>query len=204
MSIAQPGGIAPTATSRHAVALLATGGFLLLAGALFAAPFLLNTRTQENDVFLTNLFSAPLFSLLGTLLYLLALRRFGFSTALTILALVVSLIALTGWLWLPLFTTPSISLLALTLLADAALLFIVGALVAGTHRQWDAWTRGMALALVAGTALAVIYSYFGGQYLAIGETTSSLPPYLNEVTLIASVALAALVYWLGWLWGRSH
>jgi len=204
MSIAQPGGIAPAATSHHAVALLATGGFLLLAGALFAAPFLLNTGAQQNDVFLTNLFLAPLFSLLGSLLYIVALRRLGLSILLTFVLLLVSLIALTGWLWLPLSTTPSISLLALTLLADAALLFIVGALVAGTHRQWDAWTRGMALALVAGAALAVIYSYLGGQYLAFGETTSSLPPYLNEVTLIASVALAALVYWLGWLWGRSH
>jgi hypothetical protein len=204
MSIAQPGGIAPAATSRHAVALLATGGFLLLAGALFATPFLLNTGVQQNDVFLTNLFLAPLFSLLGSLLYVWALRRLGLSTALTIVAFLVSLIALAGGLWLLLFTMPSLSLVALTLLADAALLFIVGALVARTHRQWDAWTRGMALALVAGAALAVIYSFFGGRFLAFGETTSSLPPYLNEVTLIASGALAALVYWLGWLWGRSQ
>src|SRR5262245_49929138 len=69
MSIAQPGGIAP---SRHAVAQFATGGSLLIAGALFAAPFLLNGRALENDVFLSNLFLAPLISLLGSLLYLLA------------------------------------------------------------------------------------------------------------------------------------
>jgi len=65
MSIAQPGGIAPAARSRHTAAQLATGGFLLLAGAIFATPFLFNTRAQENDVFFANLFLAPLISLLG-------------------------------------------------------------------------------------------------------------------------------------------
>jgi hypothetical protein len=202
MSIAQPGGVARAATSRHVVAQLATGGFLLLAGALFATPFLLNDRAQQNDIFLTNLFLAPLISLLGSLLCLLALRRLGLTLPLVLALLVVNVAALTGWVWLPQFTTKSIPLVAVTLVADAALLFIIGALVAGARGQWGAWGGGAVLAAVAGGALAVIYFLFGDYFLAFGETSSSLPPALNVTTLIATVALGALVYWLGWLWGR--
>jgi hypothetical protein len=208
MSIAQPGGIAPAAPSRHAVAQLATGGFLLLAGALFATPFLLNSSATGNDVFLTNLFLAPLISLLGSLLYILALRRLGLSIALILLLIALNLAALTSWLWLPQVASNGVDLaigvlasLPVILLVDAALLFLIGALVARTHGQWDAWTRGILLALVTGGALAVVYSFFGGRYLAEGETTSRLPPYLNGVTLGATATLAALAYLLGWRWG---
>ena len=77
MSVAQPGGIAPGTASHHVIAQLAAGGFLLLAGALFAAPFLLDPRAGGNDVFGTNQVLAPLISLLGSVLYVLALRRLG-------------------------------------------------------------------------------------------------------------------------------
>jgi hypothetical protein len=211
MSIAQPGGIAPATPSRHAIAQLATGGFLLLAGALFAAPFLLNSGAQGNDVFLTNLFLAPLIALLGGLLYILALRRLGLSVVLVLILIAVNLAALTSWLWLPQVTSNGVALaigvlasLPVILLVDAALLFLLGALVAWTHGQWDAWTWGILLALVTGGALAVVYSFFGGQYLAFGEKTSSLPPYLNGVTLGATGALAALAYLLGWRWSRPQ
>jgi hypothetical protein len=60
------------------------------------------------------------------------------------------------------------------------------------------------LALVTGGALAVVYSFFGGQYLAAGEKTSSLPPYLNGVTLIATAALGVLAYLFGLLWGHTQ
>jgi hypothetical protein len=210
MSIAQQGGAVRSA-SPHAVAQLAVGGFLLLAGALFATPFLLNSRAQENEVFLINLFLAPLISLLGSLLYILAMRRLGLSVLLTIVLLALNLATLTSWLWLPQVASNGVVLaigilgvLPVMLLVDAALLFLIGALVAWTQRQWDAWTRGMLLALVAGSALAVVYSFFGGHYLAVGEKTSSLPPYLNATALIAAVALAALAYLLGWRWGRAQ
>jgi len=190
------------------VAQLATGGFLLLAGSLFAAPFLLNSGASGNDVFLTNLFLAPLISLLGSLLYILALRRLGLSFALMLILIAINLAALTSWLWLPQVTSNGDDLaigvlasLPVALLVDAALLFLIGALVARTHGQWDAWRRGISLALVTGSALAVVYSFFGGQYLAFGEKTSSLPPYLNGVALVATAALAALVYLFGWRWG---
>jgi hypothetical protein len=208
MSIAQPGGIAPAAPSRHIVAQLATGGFLLLAGALFALPFLLSSGATANDVFMSNLFLAPFISLLGSLLYILALRRLGLSFALMLILIAINLAALTSWLWLPQVASNGVELaigvlasLPVALLVEAALLFLVGALVARTHGQWDTWTRGILLALVTGGALAVVYSFFGGHYLADGETTSSLPPYLNEVTLGATVALASLAYVLGWRWG---
>jgi hypothetical protein len=211
MSIAQPGGIAPAVPSRHTVAQLATGGFLLLAGALFAAPFLLNDRAQGNDVFLTNLFLAPLISLVGSLLYILALRRLGLSIPLVLILILVNLAVLTSWLWLPQVTSQGVALaegvfaaLPVILLVDAALLFLVGALVAGARGQWGAWSQGLVLALVASVALTVIYYFFGGQYLAFGETSSSLPPYLNATALIATVALAVVVYLLGWRWGRAQ
>jgi hypothetical protein len=206
MSIAQQGG-ATRSASPHAVAQLATGGFLLLAGALFAAPFLLNSGASGNDVFMTNLVLAPLISLLGSLLYILALRRLGLSVSLILILIALDLAALTSWLWLPQVASNGVALaigvlasLPLILLVNAALLFLIGALVARTHGQWDAWTRGILLALVTGSTLAVVYSFFGGQYLAEGEKTSSLPPYLNAVTLIATAALAALTCILGWRW----
>jgi hypothetical protein len=209
MSIAQPGGIAPTAPSRHTVAQLASGGFLLFAGALFAAPFLLNAGASGNDVFLTNLFLAPLISLLGSLMYILALRRLGLSTALAIALLVANLAVLTSWLWLPQVTSHGVALaegvlagLPVILLVDAAFLLLVGALVARARGQWDVWTRGTLLAILAGSALAVVYSFFGGQYLAEGETSSSLPPYLNGIAFGAMVALSVAVYLFGWLWSR--
>ena len=210
MSIAQSSAPAQT-MSRHTVALLASGGFLLLAGALFATPFLLSSRAQENDVFLANLFLAPLISLLGGLLYIVALRRLGLSIVLMIALLTLDLAILTSWFWLPQISSNGVGLaigilglLPMILLVDAALLFIVGALVAGVRRQWNAWTQGMALALVTSSALAVVYSFFGGQYLAFGEKTSSLPPYLNAVTLIATAVLAILAYLIGWLWSRPR
>jgi hypothetical protein len=210
MTIAQQGAAARSA-SPHILAQLATGGFLLLAGALFAAPFLLNAGATGNDVFLINLFLAPLISLLGSLLYILALRHLGLSVALMLILIAVNLAALTSWLWLPQVTRNGVALaigvlasLPVILLVDAALLFLIGALLAGTHGQWDAWTRGILLALVTGSALAVVDSFFGGQYLAEGEKTSSLPPYLNATALIATAALAALAYLLGWRWGRAQ
>lgn len=204
MSIAQPSGIAPATPSRHALAQLATGGFLLLAGALFSAPFLLNGRAQENDVFFTNLFLAPLISLLGSILYLIALRGFGLSIAWLLALLVINVAALTGWLWLPQFTSQSISLVAVILAADAILLFSVGALLAAARGLAGPWALGLLLALLASAALAAIYYFFGGQYLAAGESSSSLPPYLNTITLAATAVLAVLTYLVGWLWGRAR
>jgi hypothetical protein len=204
MSIAQPSGIAPATPSRHTLAQLATGGFLLLAGALFSAPFLLNGRAQENDVFFTNLFLAPLISLLGSILYLIALRGFGLSIAWLLALLVINVAALTGWLWLPQFTSQSISLVAVILAADAILLFSVGALLAAARGLAGPWALGLLLALLASAALAAIYYFFGGQYLAAGESSSSLPPYLNTITLAATAVLAVLTYLVGWLWGRAR
>jgi hypothetical protein len=204
MSIAQPGGIAPAALSRYTVAQLASGGFLLLAGALFATPFLLNDRAQENDVFFGNLFLAPVISLVGSLLYLLALRRLGLSILPLLALLVLNVAALTGWLWIPISVPQRFMLIAMLLAGDAVLLFIVGALIAGTRGQLGSWAQAFVLALVAGAVLAVIYSFFGGQYLAFGETSSSLPPYLNGTALLATVGLAIAVYVFGWFWGRGR
>ncbi len=60
-------------SSRLAVVSLAMGGYLLLAGIVFQSPFLLASRAIQNDVFLTNLFIAPVYCALGGLLLLAGL-----------------------------------------------------------------------------------------------------------------------------------
>jgi hypothetical protein len=200
MSIAQPGGIAPASSSRRPVAQLATGGFLLLAGALFEAPFLLSSRAQQFDDFFTNLFLAPLFALVGSVFYLLALRRLGLSLAPLLALFLISLVAVTGIAWVPVSTPQRFLLIVALVMADAALLFIVGALVARARGLLGVWTQGLVLALVAAAALTVIYYFFGGQVLVFYELKPSLPPYLNGVTLGATAALAALAYLFGWRW----
>ncbi|HEU0028060.1 MAG TPA: hypothetical protein VFQ25_13175 [Ktedonobacterales bacterium] len=50
---------------RVASALLAAGGFALLAGAVFLLPFALSPYAIQNDVYMANLFLAPLFILAG-------------------------------------------------------------------------------------------------------------------------------------------
>jgi hypothetical protein len=62
----------------------------------------------------------------------------------------------------------------------------------------------LVLALVAGAALAAIYYFFGGQFLAFGETSSSLPPYLNVTALLATIGLGLAAYVLGWFWSRER
>jgi hypothetical protein len=181
---------------------------LLLAGALFELPFLLDGRAGGNDVFLINLLLSPFITLLGGLLYILALRRLGLSLGLMSLLLVLNLALLTSWLWLPQVTPQGVALAIAVLggipgilLLDAALLFAVGALVATRHAQRGVWTRAALLAITAGALLAVIYYFFGGSFLAYGETSRSLPPYLNGVVLEATLALTIVVYLLVWLWG---
>ncbi len=64
----------PTSTRggrRHALAPLAAGAYLLLAGAVFYSPFLLSPYAIQNDVFLSNYFASPAFAVLG-LLFILA------------------------------------------------------------------------------------------------------------------------------------
>ena len=110
--------------------------------------------------------------------------------------------AMTGWLWLPVSMPQRFALIAGLLLADAVLLFVVGALLAGSRGLLGPWATALVLALVAGAALTVIYYLFGGQFLMLGETSSSLPPYLNGTALLATVGLALAVYAFGWYWSR--
>lgn len=53
---------------RIGLALLATGGFLLLAGAVFLLPFALSPYPIQNDVYMSNLFLSPAMLLLGVIL----------------------------------------------------------------------------------------------------------------------------------------
>lgn len=61
-------GTGHSAGLRIGFALLATGGFLLLAGAVFLLPFALSPYAIQNDVYGYNLFLAPAMLLLGVVL----------------------------------------------------------------------------------------------------------------------------------------
>ena len=69
--------ISPPAPPARARVLIATGSFLVGAGDLFLAPFALNARAQQNDVFLGNLFVGLLACLLGGLLVAAGLTGLG-------------------------------------------------------------------------------------------------------------------------------
>lgn len=61
-------GTGHSAGLRMGFALLAAGGFLLLAGAVFLLPFALSRYAIQNDVYMSNLFLAPAMLLLGVVL----------------------------------------------------------------------------------------------------------------------------------------
>lgn len=67
-----------TSTTRHgvspmALALLATGGFIVLSAVIFLSPFVLSPYAIQNDVYMTNLFIGPLVLLVGGALVLISL-----------------------------------------------------------------------------------------------------------------------------------
>ncbi len=52
------------------LALLASGGFILLSAVLFLSPFVLSPYAMQNDVYMGNLFLGPPWFLLGAILFL--------------------------------------------------------------------------------------------------------------------------------------
>ncbi len=53
------------ARQRFVCALLAVGGYTLLAGGVFLLPFALSPNAIQNDVYMTNFFLSPLFLVVG-------------------------------------------------------------------------------------------------------------------------------------------
>jgi len=72
-----PGHTNPSGGGRASVALLALGGYFVLAGGIFYLPFALSPNAIQNDVYMTNLFLAPVFVLGGVLLLLVGLALFA-------------------------------------------------------------------------------------------------------------------------------
>jgi hypothetical protein len=52
------------------LALLASGGFILLSAVLFLSPFVLSSYANQNDVYMGNLFLSPPWFVLGAILFL--------------------------------------------------------------------------------------------------------------------------------------
>ncbi|MDE3228271.1 MAG: hypothetical protein KGO05_00190, partial [Chloroflexota bacterium] len=57
--------------ARAMVTLLALGGYLILTGLALLLPFGLSAYSIQNDVYMANLFLAPLFGLVGVILLLI-------------------------------------------------------------------------------------------------------------------------------------
>jgi hypothetical protein len=186
--------ISPPAPPASARMLIATGSFLVGAGDLFLAPFALNARAQQNDVFLGNLFVGLLACLLGGILVAAGLTGLGLRRrAAIVLALGQPLgaglaLALLGQIGVS--SMAALSVLAVVQTLGLALLGTALAVQAGRVR---AWGRLLALPGLGALLLTVAYLLVGGRYYAYGETVSSLPPYLNLPVFGLTLAVTAVV-----------
>lgn len=189
--------------SRYTTALLAVGAFMMFAGVAFVAPFLLSARAQENDVFLTNLFFAPVYYLIGSTLLILCFIALGLARRFAIILAIANPLGVIGSLWLvSIGGVTGYGALTVTLAVDAALLLGVSLLIALRSRHLGIWGEALTLA-AGGAAIATLaYAFFGSRYLAFGETSSALPPYLDLPIIGVTFALATGVFVLGWVWKR--
>src|SRR5262249_31402834 len=145
--------------SRATTAWLATGAYAMLAGAVFAAPFLLNARSQQNDVFFTNLFVAPALFSLGLIAFIASWHGLGLKGWSTVAVFAATQVLLAVLLFLlggrsGLAPLPA---LAAIQLADVPALVIVSSLIAGTRGHLDAWRRALLLAVAGAGAMTLIY-----------------------------------------------
>src|SRR4051812_2533664 len=86
--------------SRHTTALLAAGALMVFAGVIFVVPFLLSARAQENDVFFTNLFFAPVSYLIGSTLVICGSVALGLARRVALILVIANPLGVIGSLWL--------------------------------------------------------------------------------------------------------
>lgn len=188
--------------ARASVAGLATGGALMLSGAVFLIPFLVSDRAGQNDVFMGNLFLGPPFWLAGSTLLIASLAGLGLRAWMTVgLAVANLLLVSLAALVLSRGGLGGISGVAAVVVADVGALLVASALVAGTRGWWATWGRGMVLAAACAGIVTLAYVLLGGRYYAFGETSSSLPPYLEMPVVAIALGMGALAGALGWVWG---
>lgn len=187
-------------TSRRTRAHLAASLYVVLVSALFLLPFVVSERAQQNDVFLTNLFGGVAFFVVGSLW------------------LSFSVLTLGAWRWIPFaliaatFTGVLLAMwarrysgtdtLVPSVLLMAGALVLACTVLAALLRSWAAWWRAVALALLGLIVAGAVYYAIGGRYLAFGERTTSLPPYLTTTVVGVSVAIGLAVFVLATIGGE--
>jgi hypothetical protein len=194
----------PTSGQRAQVmasALFATAMFLMLSAVVFLTPFVVSPYAQQNDVYMGNLFLAPLIFLLGSILLLISLAALGLRTisasALAIVALLVAGSCALSTAGL------SFSVYAYLIMAAVVLFLLIGFAIAQAHGWLRLWSRGVLLALLGATALTLLYTFLGGHYTSFGNTSINWPPYLTAPILGATAGLAGAIFAVGWLWTKS-
>jgi hypothetical protein len=184
-----------------ASALFATAMFLMLSAIVFLTPFMVSPYAQQNDVYMGNLFIAPLLFLLGSILSLISLAALGLRTlsasALAIVSLLVAGSCALATAGLP------FSVYTYLIMAAVLLLLLIGYAIARAHGWLGLWSRGVILALVGTAILTLLYMFFGGHYTSFGNTSINWPPYLTVPILGATAGLAGAICAVGWLWTRS-
>ena len=198
-----PMSITPAVGQRpHALAsaLFALAMFTMLSAVVFLSPFALSPYAQQNDVYMGNLFIAPLIFLLGSFIFLVALALLGLHTILAGLLALISLLA-AGSFALSASGLPY-SIYTYAVLGDVILLLVVGYVVAEKGSLLALWSRGTLLALLGAGVLIVLYILFGGHYTSFGDTPIGWPPYLTASILGVTAGLAGVTFLIGWLCAR--
>ena len=188
-------------TSPVMSALFMSGAFTMFSAIVFYSPFAISPYAQQNDVYMGNLFIAPVVFLLGSVAFLIGQTGLGLRAILAALLALVTLLAIGvfafGNLALP------IPFYAAIMMAGTLLLLIVGCLVTSIHGMLKLWSRGMVVAFLGTGALALLYILFGGHYTSLGDQPVNWPPYLTAPILGGAVAIAGAIFLIGWLWGQT-
>lgn len=188
-------------TSAVMSALFMSGAFTMFSAIVLYSPFVISPYAQQNDVYMGNLFIAPIVFLLGSVAFLIGQTGLGLRAILAALLALVSLLAIGvfafGNLAVPIPFYPAI------MVADTLLLLIVGFLVASIHGTLKLWSRGMVVAFLGAGALVLLYILFGGHYTSLGDHPVSWPPYLTAPILGVAAGIAGIIFLIGWLWSRT-
>ena len=183
--------------------LLATGSALMMMGAVFLAPFLLDPRVQQNDVFLTNLFVGPPFFVAGSALFIASAARLGIAALPLAACWLINALLTSGVGWAAgAAGADVIPLYAAATVLDVLLLIAVSAALYWRPQRLATWAEGLVIGAAMTSAATLGYFAIGGRYLAAGETVSSLPPYLNLATIVLGMLLAAAAAITAWAMAR--
>lgn len=188
---------------RNGLALLSTGIFCLVTGALFQAPFYASAYAQQDNAYLDNIYVGWWFMVLGASLLMGSLVGFGVNRwlmlALWALAAATGfylgglgkLLALSGG-------TPYVLYAAVVVGLVAVLLLVRG--------HWLALVKGVLLGGPAAAAVLVLYGFGRQEIIIFGYSGLDAgfykPPFVDFPEIVASLALGVALFLAARAWGR--